>query len=164
MPVAGFIKYWTSEKVNPKSNPISRLNFICKARHPKVSNLGAISIFILKKCHFGYRRCAFCHSKLSYFFWLCLVTNGNKHLFCLIPNVNVVGPTSFYHKLRSAVLEHRGHSPLLQIHTLRVLYVHAAANLNSGYSKYAKVARALFLYNCTPNTLTGAHEHSVVCG
>ena len=30
---------------------------------------------------------------------------------------------------------------LIEIHTLRVHYVHAAANLNSGYSKYAKVAR-----------------------
>ena len=30
---------------------------------------------------------------------------------------------------------------LLNIHTLCVQYAHAAANLNSGYSKYAKVAR-----------------------
>ena len=36
------------------------------------------------------------------------------------------------------------------IHTLHVHYAHAAANLNSGYSKYAKVAR-VHLYNCTPN-------------
>ena len=33
------------------------------------------------------------------------------------------------------------HTVLLPIHTLRVHYAHAAANLNSGYSKYAKVAR-----------------------
>ena len=33
------------------------------------------------------------------------------------------------------------------IHTLRVYYTHAAANLNSGYSKYAKVARVH--YFCT---------------
>ena len=33
------------------------------------------------------------------------------------------------------------------IHTLRVHYAHAAANLNSGYSKYAKVARVH--YFCT---------------
>ena len=33
------------------------------------------------------------------------------------------------------------------IHTLRVHYAHAAANLNSGYSKYAKVARGH--YFCT---------------
>ena len=40
---------------------------------------------------------------------------------------------------------------LIIIHTLRVQYAHAAANLNSGYSKYAKVARVhYFLYNCTP--------------
>ena len=42
-------------------------------------------------------------------------------------------------------------SVLSCIHTLCVHYARAAANLNSGYSKYAKVARALFLYNCTPN-------------
>ena len=36
---------------------------------------------------------------------------------------------------------------LTSIHTLRVHYAHAAANLNSGYSKYAKVARAH--YFCT---------------
>ena len=33
------------------------------------------------------------------------------------------------------------------IHTLRVHYAHAVANLNSGYSKYAKVARVH--YFCT---------------
>ena len=33
------------------------------------------------------------------------------------------------------------------VHTLRVHYAHAAANLNSGYSKYAKVARVH--YFCT---------------
>ena len=33
------------------------------------------------------------------------------------------------------------------IHTLCVHYTHAAANLNSGYSKYAKVARVN--YFCT---------------
>ena len=36
---------------------------------------------------------------------------------------------------------------LVTIHTLRVHYAHAAANLNSGYSKYAKVARVH--YFCT---------------
>ena len=36
---------------------------------------------------------------------------------------------------------------LLHIHTLRVHYAHAVANLNSGYSKYAKVARVH--YFCT---------------
>ena len=36
---------------------------------------------------------------------------------------------------------------LYEIHTLRVHYAHAAANLNSGYSKYAKVARVH--YFCT---------------
>ena len=36
---------------------------------------------------------------------------------------------------------------LHSIHTLRVHYVHAAANLNSGYSKYAKVVRVH--YFCT---------------
>ena len=36
---------------------------------------------------------------------------------------------------------------LSHIHTLRVHNAHAAANLNSGYSKYAKVARVL--YFCT---------------
>ena len=30
---------------------------------------------------------------------------------------------------------------LIEFHTLRVYYAHAAANLNSGYTKYAKVAR-----------------------
>ena len=35
----------------------------------------------------------------------------------------------------------------INIHTLRVHYAHAAANLNSGYSKYAKVARVH--YFCT---------------
>ena len=38
-------------------------------------------------------------------------------------------------------------SQYLYIHTLRVHYAHAAANLNSGYSKYAKVARVH--YFCT---------------
>ena len=33
------------------------------------------------------------------------------------------------------------------IHTLRVYYAHATANLNSGYSKYGKVARVY--YFCT---------------
>ena len=36
---------------------------------------------------------------------------------------------------------------LQEIHTLRVHYVHAAANLNSGNSKYAEVARVH--YFCT---------------
>ena len=36
---------------------------------------------------------------------------------------------------------------LLDIHTLRVHNAHASANLNSGYSKYAKVARVH--YFCT---------------
>ena len=36
---------------------------------------------------------------------------------------------------------------LKDIHTLRVHYTHAAANLNSGYSKYAKAARVH--YFCT---------------
>ena len=36
---------------------------------------------------------------------------------------------------------------LLEIHILRVHYAHVAANLNSGYSKYAKVARVF--YFCT---------------
>ena len=36
---------------------------------------------------------------------------------------------------------------LIYIHTLRVHYAHTAANLNSGYSKYAKVARVH--YFCT---------------
>ena len=36
---------------------------------------------------------------------------------------------------------------LFWIHTLRVHYAHAAANLNSGYSKYAKVAHVH--YFCT---------------
>ena len=36
---------------------------------------------------------------------------------------------------------------LLPVHTLRVHYAHVAANLNSGYSKYAKVARVH--YFCT---------------
>ena len=38
-------------------------------------------------------------------------------------------------------------SSLKVFHTLRVHYAHAAANLNSGYSKYAKVARVH--YFCT---------------
>ena len=42
---------------------------------------------------------------------------------------------------------------ILFIHTLHVNYAHAVANLNSGYSKYAKSsALALFLYNCILNT------------
>ena len=36
---------------------------------------------------------------------------------------------------------------LREIHTLRVHYAHAVPNLNSGYSKYAKVARVH--YFCT---------------
>ena len=50
---------------------------------------------------------------------------------------------------------------LLSIHTLRIHYAHAAANLNSGYSKYAKVARVH--YFCTialrtsPNILLSIH-------
>ena len=42
---------------------------------------------------------------------------------------------------------------LKDIHTLRVHYAHAAANLNSGYSKYAKVVRVHYFctINCTPN-------------
>ena len=38
-------------------------------------------------------------------------------------------------------------SEMIHIHTLRIQYAHAAANLNSGYSKYAKVARVH--YFCT---------------
>ena len=50
------------------------------------------------------------------------------------------------------VLEHIWLRALLKIHTLRVHYEHAAANLNSGFPKYAKVARVhYFWYNCTPN-------------
>ena len=41
----------------------------------------------------------------------------------------------------------KAESVLLIIHTLRVHHVHAATNLNSGYSKYAKVAR--MHYFCT---------------
>ena len=33
---------------------------------------------------------------------------------------------------------HKYGNELRNIHTLRVHYAHAAANLNSGYSKYAK--------------------------
>ena len=42
--------------------------------------------------------------------------------------------------------------------------MHAAANLNLGNSKYAKVAcmHALFFYNCTTNTIR-ACELSVGC-
>ena len=41
---------------------------------------------------------------------------------------------------------------IIYIHTLRVHYAHAAANLDSGYSKYAKVARLhYFCTICTPN-------------
>ena len=39
----------------------------------------------------------------------------------------------------------------MYIHTLHVHYTHAAANPNSGYSKYAKAARVHYFYNCTPN-------------
>ena len=53
--------------------------------------------------------------------------------------------------------------PLKFLHTLSVHYAHAAANLNSGYSKYAKSsARAfIFLYNCTPNILRSADVMSL---
>ena len=49
------------------------------------------------------------------------------------------------------------------IDSLRVDYARAAANLNSGYSKYAKVARLYyFCTNFTPNTLR-ARGRSVGC-
>ena len=42
---------------------------------------------------------------------------------------------------------------ILSFHTLRVHYMHAAANLNSGYSKYAKVrACALFFFTIALRT------------
>ena len=50
------------------------------------------------------------------------------------------------------------------IHTLRVHYVHAEVNLNSGYSKYAKVTHALFLYNCTVNISRSADARVSVDG
>ena len=36
--------------------------------------------------------------------------------------------------------------PFCGIHTLGVHFAHAAANLNSGYSKYAKVARVRIIF------------------
>ena len=40
----------------------------------------------------------------------------------------------------------------MDIHTLRVHYAYAVANLNPGYSKYAKVARV----HCNPDILRRA--------
>ena len=48
------------------------------------------------------------------------------------------------------------------IHTLRIHYVHAAANLNSSYSKYAKVAR--MHYFCTIALQTPYARVSVALG
>ena len=50
----------------------------------------------------------------------------------------------------------------IDIYTLRVHYAHAEVNLNSGYSKYVRVAHVhYFLYNyCTLNT-SCPHELSV---
>ena len=75
--------------------------------------------------------------------------------------------TRLFHLFRPAILKYdlarnfiRSQCPLLWnsisiklkdvlscIHTLRIHYAHAAANLNSGYSKYVKVA--LVHYFCT---------------
>ena len=46
------------------------------------------------------------------------------------------------------------------IHTLHVHYAHAAANLNSGYSKYVKVARVH--YFCTI-ALRTSRTHTLYC-
>ena len=43
-------------------------------------------------------------------------------------------------------LQHARSYELNLIHTLRVHYAHAEANLNSGYSKCAKVARVHFFF------------------
>ena len=51
----------------------------------------------------------------------------------------IVQLLDYAHQICKLVLE--------QIHTLRVHYAHAAANLNSGNSKYAKAARVH--YFCT---------------
>ena len=49
--------------------------------------------------------------------------------------------------VKSGTNSHHSLSALWLLHTLRLHYAHAAANLNSGYSKYAKVARVH--YFCT---------------
>ena len=51
----------------------------------------------------------------------------------------------------------------LLIHTLRVYNAHAAANLNSGYSKYAKVARVHYFCTIALGTPSRARECRVVC-
>ena len=47
------------------------------------------------------------------------------------------------------------------IHTLRVHYAHAAANLNSGYSKYAKVARVHYFCTIALRTSSRSADASV---
>ena len=50
---------------------------------------------------------------------------------------------------------------VIKIHALRVPYAHAAANLNSGYSKYAKVACVHYLCTIALRTSCAVHEHRV---
>ena len=50
---------------------------------------------------------------------------------------------------------------LIIIHTLRVHYAHAAANLNSGYSKYAKVARVHYFCTIALRNISRSADASV---
>ena len=73
----------------------------------------------------------------------CCLSNGNIKTInnkqtTTLKNGNHIGQPNF------ARLDH---TVLMQIHTLRVHYARAAANLNSEYSKYAKEARVH--YFCT---------------
>ena len=52
---------------------------------------------------------------------------------------------------------------IFSIHTFRIHYAHAEANLNSGYSKYAKVARKHYFSIIVLRTPLRAHERSVGC-
>ena len=72
---------------------------------------------------------------------------STKRFKSIVTEVKEANMCIIYYTLSIAQQIESLKNQLKLIHTLRVHYAHAAANLNSGYSKYAKVARVH--YFCT---------------